>query len=175
MLGILVTGFTAEKVDVSAKTNKELQVNIKDSKYPFSVDEEVKIIVDNKLYSGVVIEVMTIMVFISIQSEEEVPDIVGKTVSYKDKTGVVIGINDFTIISDKYEEIGNSISDELQRGATILNGRGLYSGNEKNVLLVVVSKKQVVTLKKLVKRIDPNAFIIISDIFEVLGEGFKEI
>ena len=79
------------------------------------------------------------------------------------------------IISDKYEKIGNSISDELQRGATILNGRGLYSGNEKNVLLVVVSKKQVVTLKKLVKRIDPNAFIIISDIFEVLGEGFKEI
>lgn len=101
MLGILVTGFTAEKVDVSAKTNKELQVNIKDSKYPFSVDEEVKIIVDNKLYSGVVLEVMTIMVFISIKSEEEVPDIVGKTVSYRDKTGVVIGINDFTIISDK--------------------------------------------------------------------------
>ena len=91
---------------------------------------------------------------------------------------MVEGINtssSFTIISDKYEEIGNSISDELQRGATILNGRGLYSGNEKNVLLVVVSKKQVVTLKKLVKRIDPNAFIIISDIFEVLGEGFKEI
>ena len=89
---------------------------------------------------------------------------------------MVEGINtssSFTIISDKYEEIGNS--DELQRGATILNGRGLYSGNEKNVLLVVVSKKQVVTLKKLVKRIDPNAFIIISDIFEVLGEGFKEI
>ena len=91
---------------------------------------------------------------------------------------MVEGINtssSFTIISDKYEKIGNSISDELQRGATILNGRGLYSGNEKNVLLVVVSKKQVVTLKKLVKRIDPNAFIIISDIFEVLGEGFKEI
>ena len=91
---------------------------------------------------------------------------------------MVEGINtssSFTIISDKYEEIGNSISDELQRGATILNGRGLYSGNEKNVLLVVVSKKQVVTLRKLVKRIDPNAFIIISDIFEVLGEGFKEI
>ena len=91
---------------------------------------------------------------------------------------MVEGINtssSFTIISDKYEEIGNSISDELQRGATILNGRGLYSGNEKNVLLVVVSKKQVVALRKLVKRIDPNAFIIISDIFEVLGEGFKEI
>ena len=91
---------------------------------------------------------------------------------------MVEGINtssSFTIISDKYMEIGNAITDELQRGATILKGQGLYTGNEKNVLLVVVSKKQVITLRKLVKRIDPHSFIIISDIFEVLGEGFKEI
>ena len=52
---------------------------------------------------------------------------------------------------------------------------GFYTNNEKNVLLVVVSKKEVITLKKLVKNIDPNSFIIITDIFEVLGEGFKEI
>ena len=91
---------------------------------------------------------------------------------------MVEGINtssSFTIISDKYIEIGNAITDELQRGATILKGQGLYTGHEKNVLLVVVSKKQVITLRKLVKRIDPHSFIIISDIFEVLGEGFKEI
>ena len=91
---------------------------------------------------------------------------------------MVEGINtssSFTIISDKYMEIGNAITDELQRGATILKGQGLYTGHEKNVLLVVVSKKQVITLRKLVKRIDPHSFIIISDIFEVLGEGFKEI
>ena len=89
MLGVLVTDFTAEKVDVATQTSKELQVNIKDSKYVFDIGEEVKVIVNNKLYSGVVTEVMTVMVFITINSEKEVPDIVGKTVSYKDKTGVV--------------------------------------------------------------------------------------
>lgn len=101
MLGVLVTDFTAEKVDVATQTSKELQVNIKDSKYVFDIGEEVKVIVNNKLYSGVVTEVMTVMVFITIKSEKEVPDIVGKTVNYKDKTGVVIDINDFSIIADE--------------------------------------------------------------------------
>lgn len=91
---------------------------------------------------------------------------------------MVEGINtssSFMIISDKYVEVGNAIKDELRRGATILKGQGLYTGSEKNVLLVVVSKKEVITLKKLVKHTDPKAFIIISDIFEALGEGFKPI
>lgn len=91
---------------------------------------------------------------------------------------IVQGINtstSFTIISNKYNEVGKAITEELQRGATILKGQGLYTGNEKNVLLVVVSKKEVIALKKLVKHIDPNAFIIISDTFETLGEGFKSI
>lgn len=91
---------------------------------------------------------------------------------------MVEGINtssSFTIISDKYREIGMEITEELGRGATILKGSGFYTDKEKNVLLVVVSKKQVITLKKLVKNIDPDAFIIITDIFEALGEGFKEI
>ena len=91
---------------------------------------------------------------------------------------IVEGINtstSFTIISDKYKEIGIAITDELERGATILKGEGFYTGNEKNVLLVVVSKKEVITVKKLVKSIDNNAFIIVTDIFEALGEGFKSI
>ena len=91
---------------------------------------------------------------------------------------IVEGINtssSFMIISDKYVEIGTAITNELERGATILKGQGLYTGADKNVLLVVVSKKELVTLRKLVKNIDPSAFIIISDIFEALGEGFKPI
>ena len=90
---------------------------------------------------------------------------------------IVEGINtssSFTIISDKYKEIGKYINEQLERGATILKGQGFYTNNEKNVLLVVVSKKEVVTLKRIVKSIDPNAFIIISETFETLGEGFKE-
>ena len=81
----------------------------------------------------------------------------------------------FTIISDKYLEIGNAISEELNRGATILKGAGFYTAKDKNILLVIVTQKQIVTLKHLVKDIDPNSFMIITDIFEVLGEGFKEI
>lgn len=91
---------------------------------------------------------------------------------------MVEGINtstSFTIISDKYEEIGYTVTKELGRGATILKGEGFFTKNKKNVLLVVVSKKEVVTLKKLIKDIDPNSFIIIADIFEALGEGFKQI
>ena len=91
---------------------------------------------------------------------------------------IVEGINtssSFTIISDKYREIGVAIVEELDRGATILKGSGFYTNTEKNVLLVVASKKQVITLKKLIKSIDPSAFIIITDIHETLGKGFKEI
>lgn len=81
----------------------------------------------------------------------------------------------FTIISDKSEEISDAIIEELGRGATILRGYGAYTKNDKNIILVVVSKKQVITLKKLVKSIDPYAFVIIADIHEALGDGFKEI
>ncbi|WP_330409802.1 YitT family protein [Romboutsia maritimum] len=91
---------------------------------------------------------------------------------------IIEGFNNsksFTIISDKYKEISSSILEELDRGATILKGEGVYTGNKKNVLLVIVSRRQVVTLKKLVKEIDPNCFIIITSINEALGNGFKSI
>ena len=91
---------------------------------------------------------------------------------------VIEGFNyskSFTIISDHSREISNRIFEELDRGATILKGEGVYTGREKNILLVVVSKKQVVELKRLVKEVDPAAFIIIADIHEALGNGFKPI
>lgn len=91
---------------------------------------------------------------------------------------MVEGINtslSFIIISNKYLEIGRAITGELERGATILKGEGFYTGHEKNVLIVVVSKKEVIALKKLIQQIDSNAFIIVSENFEALGEGFKSI
>ena len=76
MLGVLVTDFTAEKVDVATQTSKELQVNIKDSKYVFDIDEEVKVIVNNKLYSGVVTKDITLeFVYIKgFDSPEDIPE-----------------------------------------------------------------------------------------------------
>lgn len=78
------------------------------------------------------------------------------------------------IISDKPEEITRYITGELSRGVTILSGRGAYSGAEKQVLLCAFKTRQIVEIRKAVKEIDPNAFLIVSDANEILGDGFGE-
>lgn len=78
------------------------------------------------------------------------------------------------IISDKSNEIAEAIMNELERGVTGLNGTGMYSGNAKNVLFCVVSKKEIVLVKDIVSKIDDNSFVIVTDAREVLGEGFIE-
>lgn len=81
----------------------------------------------------------------------------------------------FFIISNEPEIIGKTILQELDRGVTILKGKGLYSGLEKNVLLCVVNRAQMAKVKEIVNLVDKRAFIMITDMHEVLGEGFKEI
>jgi uncharacterized membrane-anchored protein YitT (DUF2179 family) len=77
------------------------------------------------------------------------------------------------IISEYPNEIAKSIMKELDRGVTSLNGTGMYTGKEKRVLYCIVHRGQIATLKELVKKIDPAAFIILGEVTEVLGEGFK--
>lgn len=91
---------------------------------------------------------------------------------------IVSGLNyskAFMIISNESDILRDGITKELDRGVTFLQGKGGYTNEDKNVLLVVVSKKQEVHLKKVIKCIDPSAFIIVSDVHEVLGQGFKSI
>lgn len=91
---------------------------------------------------------------------------------------IVSGLNyskAFMIISNESDILRDGITKELDRGVTFLQGKGVYTNEDKNVLLVVVSKKQEVHLKKVIKNIDPSAFIIVSDVHEVLGQGFKSI
>lgn len=76
------------------------------------------------------------------------------------------------IISDKYEEIGNQIIKDMNRGITVLEGHGFFSKQKKKVLYCVVAKNEIVTLKNLVMAIDPHAFVTISSVHEVMGEGF---
>lgn len=78
------------------------------------------------------------------------------------------------IISDKWEEVQEGLLQQVKRGVTILNGRGAYSGQEKNVLFCVVQHEQVSRVKRMVAEIDPKAFIVLSDAKEVLGEGFRQ-
>jgi len=78
------------------------------------------------------------------------------------------------IISDHSKSIAQNIMEGIDRGVTGLSGEGMYSSLQKNVLLCVVSKREIVDVKEIVRLTDPRAFIIVTDVREVLGEGFKE-
>lgn len=78
------------------------------------------------------------------------------------------------IITNRYKDVSAAIMEELDRGVTGLEAEGMYSGDKKCMLYCVVSKKEIVELKDIVHRIDRNAFVIVSDAMEVLGEGFIE-
>ena len=76
------------------------------------------------------------------------------------------------IITKDYEKVAQVISDKLERGATYLHGEGTYSGQQTKVVLTAVKKQQIAELKELVVEIDPNAFIILQEAHQVLGDGF---
>lgn len=77
------------------------------------------------------------------------------------------------IISDNPQQVIQAIAKDLDRGVTILHGTGAYSGQPKNVLMCAFKQRQIVTLKQAVKEVDPNAFLIVCDAHDVLGEGFR--
>lgn len=77
------------------------------------------------------------------------------------------------IVSKDYEKIAQGIALELERGVTYLNGEGYYTGNQTKVILTAVKKQQLAELKKLVVNIDPDAFIIVQEAHQVLGDGFS--
>lgn len=76
------------------------------------------------------------------------------------------------IISDKYVEIAQCIKKDLKRGVTGIYGHGMYSGQEKTILMCTLKRNQIPQLKDLVKENDSSAFLIFTDVREVLGEGF---
>lgn len=76
------------------------------------------------------------------------------------------------IISSNYEEVAKMITQKLERGATYLHGQGVYKGNDTKVVLTAVKKQQLPELKRLVSEIDPNAFVIVQEAHQVLGDGF---
>ncbi len=79
------------------------------------------------------------------------------------------------VISEKNEEVKQRIMNELERGVTMLSAQGGYSGQERPVLLCVLSAQEVGRLKAIVREADERAFIFISDAHEVLGEGFRNL
>ena len=78
------------------------------------------------------------------------------------------------IISQKHDQIGKVINDKLGRGVTLLHGEGFYSHNDTQVILSAIKRQQVTELKEVVVEVDPNAFIILQEAHQVLGDGFAK-
>ena len=109
--------------------------------------------ISNALYTGVT-------VFLS----GKVLDVVVYSFDYSEVT---------LIISENHEEIANAIFNKLDRGVTYLNGEGAYSHKEKKVILTAVKRHQLADLKQMVVEIDPDAFVIVQEAHQVLGDGFS--
>ena len=79
------------------------------------------------------------------------------------------------VFSDRYAEIADHITQNMNRGVTVLNAQGWYTRKDKNVLLILISRKQLPELTKVIKEADPRAFMSVSSTNNVYGEGFEEM
>ncbi|MCK5130165.1 MAG: YitT family protein [Clostridiales bacterium] len=117
------------------------------------------------LAAGILLEpIMALYAFIAIFISTKVLDF------------VLVGVNTakaFIIVSEKSSEIAKIIIEEMERGATILHGQGAFSGDSKNVILCIVRRNQISKLRTIIKTIDEEAFVIVHEVKEVLGEGFS--
>lgn len=100
--------------------------------------------------------------------------LIAKAISY-----TLNGSNDskmvYVISNSDLSLLHNYILKELDRTATLIKSNGLYTGEEKEMLCIVVSYKEVMRLKKVVKQADPAAFVIVTDAYDTYGDGWKQL
>ncbi|WP_295937951.1 YitT family protein [uncultured Alistipes sp.] len=78
------------------------------------------------------------------------------------------------IISDHHEELKRFVIEDLDRSATYIKSRGMYTDKERDMVFLVVSRKEVLAVQHKIKEIDPRAFVVVTDAYETFGEGFKQ-
>ncbi len=146
--------------DILARVLKRVMRNFPIGKLVMMVDITVIVLtgvvfqdIENAMYSGITLFVSTILI-----------------------DQVVYGL-DYSkvawIISDQYELIAEKIDATLNRGITLINAKGFYMRKEKSILLCAIKRRQLAELKELIHSIDPDAFVILQDAHQVLGDGFK--
>ncbi|WP_307471548.1 YitT family protein [Cytobacillus purgationiresistens] len=116
--------------------------------------------------------------FLIIGAEKVMITIIMLYVGTKVMELIIEGVNPkkaVTIISKESDSIAKQINQYLDRGVTVMNGQGYYSKEAKEVLYIVISKQEVVKLKRIVEATDKNAFVAIHDVRDVFGEGFHDI
>ena len=77
------------------------------------------------------------------------------------------------IISNENDKLRNFIIHDLERGATFLKASGMYTKEDKEMIFLVVSRREVALVQRKVKSIDPKAFLVVTDAYDTYGEGFK--
>jgi uncharacterized membrane-anchored protein YitT (DUF2179 family) len=75
------------------------------------------------------------------------------------------------IISPKWQEIASEIMDKMQRGVTIVNGEGGYTGQELRILYSVITFQELSRFKEMIRQMDPHAFVVVTETLEVMGRG----
>ena len=79
------------------------------------------------------------------------------------------------IVSEKTEEIKRKIIDDLNRGGTLIGGKGMYKGENKTIMFTVVNRREVAIIQEFIHHVDPQAFVTVLNANEILGEGFKSL
>ena len=130
-----------------------------------------------KLLMGVDLAVIVLVALFFRNLNTALYGLVALYISTLAMDGILYGLDNAKvayIISDHNDEISSAIVQDLDRGVTILHGQGAYTGAEKQVLRCAFKQREIAAIKAAVKDIDPDAFLIVCNAHEVLGDGFRE-
>ena len=130
-----------------------------------------------KLLMGVDLAVIVLVALFFRNLNTALYGLVALYISTLAMDGILYGLDNAKvayIISDHNDEISSAIVQDLDRGVTILHGQGAYTGAEKQVLMCAFKQREIAAIKAVVKDIDPDAFLIVCNAHEVLGDGFRE-
>lgn len=130
----------------------------------------------NVSYALLFFDLIVITIGLTVMTLEQVLlTVIALYVATKIMDFIIEGMNPkkaITIISEKPEVLGEMINTEIKRGVTIMDGRGFYSQEDKDILYVVINKSQLSRLKRAIKKHDENAFVVVHDVNSVLGNYF---
>ncbi len=130
----------------------------------------------NVSYALLFFDLVIITIGLTVMTLEQVLlTVIALYIATKVMDFIIEGMNPkkaITIISNHPERLGKMINSEIRRGVTIMNGRGFYTQEDKDILYVVINKNQLTRLKRLIKRYDEDAFVVVHDVNSVLGNYF---
>ncbi|TVT27802.1 YitT family protein [Salinicoccus cyprini] len=130
----------------------------------------------NVSYALMFFDMVVITIGLTVMTLEQVLlTVIALYIAMKVMDFIIEGMNPkkaITIISDHPDRLGKMINSEIRRGVTIMNGRGFYTQEDKDILYVIINKSQLTRLKRLIRRYDEKAFVVVHDVNSVLGNYF---